>query len=106
MLLELILQLQHMEQKLEELLNAVMTTCRPMRPNEKQQLCKRIKELPPRNVDRVVEILGHGKTLRKDLCSEVHVDLDGELNQPVPQHPLVGCIFFAKLGGDISWYRR
>lgn len=70
--------LQHMELKLEELLNAVMTTCRPMTPNEKQQLCKRIKELPPRNVDRVVEILGHSKTLRKDPCNEVHVDLDGE----------------------------
>ncbi|XP_073157302.1 uncharacterized protein [Henckelia pumila] len=70
--------LQHMEQKLEELLSAVMTTCRQMTPNEKQQLCKRIKELPPRNVDRVVEILGHSKASRKDSSNEVHVDLDCE----------------------------
>lgn len=75
---ELFSMLQHMELKLEELLNAVMTTCRPMTLNEKQQLCKRIKELPPRNVDRVVEILGHSETLRKDSCNEVHVDLDGK----------------------------
>lgn len=75
---EIFSMLQHMEQKLEELLNAVMRTCRPMTPNEKQQLCKRIKELPPRNVDRVVEILGHGKTSRKDSCNEVYFDLDSE----------------------------
>ncbi|XP_073288766.1 uncharacterized protein [Primulina huaijiensis] len=75
---EIFSMLQHMEQKLEELLNAAMTTCRPMTPNEKQQLCKRIKELPPRNVDRVVEILGHSKTSRKDLCNELYFDLDSE----------------------------
>lgn len=43
---------------------------------EKQQLRKLIQNLPPRNLDRVVEIIGHNKPSEKYSCDEVHVDLD------------------------------
>ncbi|KAI3474943.1 hypothetical protein Pfo_030254 [Paulownia fortunei] len=68
--------LHYMEQKLEELLNILMTSCRPMTLSEKQQLRKLIQKLPPRNLDRVMEIIGHTKPSEKYSCDEVHVDLD------------------------------
>ncbi|KAL6518780.1 hypothetical protein OROHE_017533 [Orobanche hederae] len=68
--------LHHMEQKLEELLNILMTSCRPMTLAEKQQLRRSIQNLPPRNLDRVVEIIGSNKPPSdKYFRDEVHVDL-------------------------------
>ncbi|KAL6551448.1 hypothetical protein OROGR_007602 [Orobanche gracilis] len=98
--------LHHMEQKLEELLNILMTSCscpsewhigllavidlwvsltitnlkvfsnRPMTLAEKQQLRRSIQNLPPRNLDRVVEIIGSSKPPSdKYSRDEVHVDL-------------------------------
>ncbi|XP_011101830.1 uncharacterized protein LOC105179875 isoform X2 [Sesamum indicum] len=72
--------LHHMEQNLDELLNIIMTTCRPMTAAEKQQLRRLIQNLPPRNLDYVVEIIGHNKLSEKSSCDEVHVDLDKEDN--------------------------
>ncbi|KAL0344061.1 UNVERIFIED_CONTAM: hypothetical protein Sangu_1293500 [Sesamum angustifolium] len=98
--------LHHMEQKLDELLNMIMTTCRndrptseilirpmillylsnpnfsnrPMTTAEKQHLRRLIQNLPPRNLDCVVEIIGHNKLSEKSSCDEVHVDLDKEDN--------------------------
>ncbi|KAK6155244.1 hypothetical protein DH2020_009492 [Rehmannia glutinosa] len=69
-------ELHYMEQKLEELLDVSMTSCRPMTLAEKQQLRKSIQNLPPRNLDRVVEIIGRNKPSDKDSCDELHVDLD------------------------------
>ncbi|KAL7140664.1 hypothetical protein ABFS83_08G003700 [Erythranthe nasuta] len=70
--------LHHMEQKLEELLNNLMTSCRPMTITEKQRLRKLIQNLPPTNLERVVEIIGHSKLSEGDSCDQVHVDLDEE----------------------------
>ncbi|KAL3624290.1 hypothetical protein CASFOL_033106 [Castilleja foliolosa] len=65
-------KLNHMEQKLEELLNISMTSCRQMTLVEKQHLRKLIQNLSPNNLDRVTEIIGQDKNFS---CSEVHVDL-------------------------------
>ncbi|KAL0377366.1 UNVERIFIED_CONTAM: hypothetical protein Sradi_3042100 [Sesamum radiatum] len=47
---------------------------------EKQQLRRLIQNLPPRNLECVVEIIGHNKLSEKSSCDEVHVDLDKEDN--------------------------
>ncbi|KAA8530165.1 hypothetical protein F0562_004874 [Nyssa sinensis] len=77
---ELSATLGHMEQKLEELLDTVMSNCRLMTLAEKQQLQKLIQKLPPRNLDRVVEIVQHSKPSRKYSCDEIHIDLEKEDN--------------------------
>ncbi|KAL3829543.1 hypothetical protein ACJIZ3_018345 [Penstemon smallii] len=76
---EFLAALQHMEQKLEELLNIVMTSCRPMTLTEKQHLRKAIQNLPRENLDHVVEIIGHNKPTDKYSSDEVHVDLEQEV---------------------------
>lgn len=68
--------LDHMEKKLEELLNAVMTSCRAMTPPEKQQLRKLIQKLPAKNLDRVVEIIELKNPSVNYSCEELNVDLD------------------------------
>ncbi|RZC55918.1 hypothetical protein C5167_014756 [Papaver somniferum] len=54
---ELAKQLEHMEQKLEELLDIVVSKCRQMNISEKQQLRNLIQTLSPKNQDRVVQII-------------------------------------------------
>ncbi|KAK4272137.1 hypothetical protein QN277_020728 [Acacia crassicarpa] len=73
-------RLGYMEQQLELILNAVTSTCRPMTIDEKQQLRKQIQMLPPRNVDRVVEIISQSKPVEEQPCDELHVDLEKEDN--------------------------
>ncbi|XP_057767038.1 uncharacterized protein LOC130987514 [Salvia miltiorrhiza] len=51
--------LDHMETKLEEILNSVMTTCRAMTIVEKQELRRLLRKLPATSLDRVVEIIEH-----------------------------------------------
>ncbi|XP_057984242.1 uncharacterized protein LOC131168654 isoform X2 [Malania oleifera] len=75
---ELSATLKHMEQQLEELLDTVMSRCRPMTLTEKQQLRNLIQNLPPRNLDRVVEIIQHSKPAETHSCEEIHVDLEKE----------------------------
>ncbi|OAY84453.1 hypothetical protein ACMD2_03866 [Ananas comosus] len=53
---ELLTKICKMEQDLDELLNEVVSQCRPMTNAEKQQLGRRIQKLPPKALDRVVEI--------------------------------------------------
>ncbi|KAG8384901.1 hypothetical protein BUALT_Bualt04G0166400 [Buddleja alternifolia] len=77
---ELSATLLHMEQKLEELLNAVMTSCRPMTHLEKQQLRMSIQKLPPKNLDRVVEIIRQNRPSEKYSSDEVRVDLEEQDN--------------------------
>lgn len=56
---------------------------------EKQHLRRLIRDLPPRNLDRVVEILCRGKQVEQHSCSEVHVDLEKEVNIS-----LIMCLVF------------
>ncbi|XP_062105578.1 uncharacterized protein LOC133817176 [Humulus lupulus] len=74
---ELSSKLAHMDQQLEELLNVVASVCRPMTVPEKNQLQKMIKELPPKNLDRVVELIAHAEKRSHD---EINVDLEKESN--------------------------
>ncbi|KAG6424771.1 hypothetical protein SASPL_115191 [Salvia splendens] len=67
--------LQHMETKLEEILNSVMTTCRVMTLAEKQELRRRIQKLPATSLDRVVEILEQDNPSQKYSGSILNVDL-------------------------------
>lgn len=53
---------------------------RAMTLTEKQQLCKLIQKLPPKNLDRVVEIIQHGKLAEPQSCGEIFVDLEKEVN--------------------------
>ncbi|XP_060192057.1 uncharacterized protein LOC132621715 isoform X1 [Lycium barbarum] len=75
---ELLATLGYMEEKLEELLDIVMSNCRLMTSPEKRHLRQLIQELPPGNLDRVVEMLCRGKQVEKHSCSEVRVDLENE----------------------------
>lgn len=47
--------------------------------DEKQQLQKQIQMLPPRNFDRVVEIISQSKPVEEQPCDELHVDLEEEV---------------------------
>ncbi|XP_022152181.1 uncharacterized protein LOC111019964 [Momordica charantia] len=71
--------LGHMEQQLEEVLDSVISNCRPMTFKEKEQLQKLIQELPPENCGRVAEIIQH-RTDETNSSDEIYVDLDKENN--------------------------
>lgn len=73
--------LRHMEQQLEELLDTVLSSCRPMTLAEKQQLRKLIQNLPPKNLDRAVEIIRRGKPTEAQSCDEIFVELEKEDNR-------------------------
>lgn len=77
---EVFTMLGHMEQQLEELLDTVLSNCRLMTLSEKQQLRKLIQKLPPRNLDRVVEIIQCSKPSGKYSADEIHVDLEKQDN--------------------------
>ncbi|KAG6656564.1 hypothetical protein CIPAW_04G030700 [Carya illinoinensis] len=78
---ELSATLGHMEKQLEELLDTVRSTYRPMTLIEKQQLRKLIQKLPPKNLDWVVQIIQHGKMAKAQSCDEIFVDLEKEDNK-------------------------
>lgn len=46
---------------------------------EKHCLRKLIRDLPPKNLDRVAQIICRAKHVEKHTCSEVHVDLENEV---------------------------
>ncbi|XP_065878097.1 uncharacterized protein [Euphorbia lathyris] len=73
---QLFTTLGHMEKQLEELLDAVVSTCRPMSSNEKQHLKKLIQKLPPKNLNRVVEIVQRNKLAEAQCSDEIFVDLE------------------------------
>ncbi|KAL4376756.1 hypothetical protein GQ457_02G020700 [Hibiscus cannabinus] len=77
---ELSSTLVHMEQKLDETLNAIMSKCRPMTRTEKRQLQKMIQKLPNENLARVVEIIQCGKPTGNTCGEEIFVDLEKEEN--------------------------
>ncbi|CAI9111154.1 OLC1v1011304C2 [Oldenlandia corymbosa var. corymbosa] len=73
---ELLTKIEHMKQKLEDFVDLLLSNFRPMTLTERQKLQKLIKNLPPQNLDRVVEIIKRGKP-----CSEeIHVDLEEQSN--------------------------
>ncbi|RAL40933.1 hypothetical protein DM860_008631 [Cuscuta australis] len=72
--------LGHMEQELKELLDAVMSKCRLMTLAEKQELQRMIKNLPPRNLDSVAEIIHCQGQSDAHSCNEMHIDLEKEDN--------------------------
>ncbi|KAF5457316.1 hypothetical protein F2P56_021427 [Juglans regia] len=78
---ELSATLGYMEKQLEELLDSVRSTYRPMTLIEKQQLRKLIQKLPPKNLDWVVQIVQHGKMAKTQSCDEIFVDLEKEDNK-------------------------
>ncbi|XP_022741396.1 uncharacterized protein LOC111292987 [Durio zibethinus] len=77
---ELSSTLLHMEQKLEETLDTIMSKCRPMTRAEKRQLQKFIQKLPKENLVHVVEIIQHGRPAGKPCDEEIFVDLEKEEN--------------------------
>ncbi|KAI3947585.1 hypothetical protein MKW92_016619 [Papaver armeniacum] len=78
---ELAKQLEHMEQKLEELLDIVVSKCRQMNIAEKQQLRNLIQTLSPKNLDRVVQIIKRRKLPKGGQSFyELNIDLDKEDN--------------------------
>ncbi|RZC67086.1 hypothetical protein C5167_010769 [Papaver somniferum] len=78
---ELAKQLEHMEQKLEEVLDIVVSKCRQMNIVEKQQLRNLIQTLSPKNLDRVVQIIKRRKLPKGGQSFyELNIDLDKEDN--------------------------
>lgn len=77
---ELSATLGHMELQLEELLNTVMSKCRPMTLAEKKNLKTLIQKLPSGSLDRVVEIIKRHKQAEEGSCDEVSVDLEQQDN--------------------------
>ncbi|GMH06805.1 hypothetical protein Nepgr_008645 [Nepenthes gracilis] len=77
---ELSRTLHHMEHQLEELLDAVISKCRPMTYPEKLQLQKFIQKLPPKNLDRVVEIIHRKRPSESPSDDEIFVDLEKQDN--------------------------
>ncbi|XP_048230308.1 uncharacterized protein LOC8260352 isoform X4 [Ricinus communis] len=76
---QLFATLSCMEKQLEELLDNVVSTCRPMTLIEKKHLQKLIQKLPPKNLNRVVEIVQHSKPEAQS-CEEIFIDLELEDN--------------------------
>ncbi|XP_038893528.1 uncharacterized protein LOC120082425 isoform X2 [Benincasa hispida] len=72
--------LGHMEQQLEEILDSVLSNCRPMTLKEREQLQKLVQELPSENLGRVAEIVIQHSTDETDLSDGIHIDLDKENN--------------------------
>lgn len=77
---ELSATLGNMEEQLELLLDTIMGRSRTMTLVEKQKLQNLIHNLPPQNLDRVVEIIQRGKITNVRSHSEIHVDLEKEDN--------------------------
>ncbi|XVE84067.1 hypothetical protein DITRI_Ditri16bG0139300 [Diplodiscus trichospermus] len=77
---ELLSTLVHMEQKLEETLDTIMSKCRPMTQTEKRRLQKLIQKLPEENLVRVAEIIQHGRPAGNPCGEEIFVDMEKEEN--------------------------
>ncbi|ESQ32729.1 hypothetical protein EUTSA_v10004828mg [Eutrema salsugineum] len=73
----LLSELENMQQELENLLDDVVATCRPMTHGEKRDLQKSIKELPEGNLHRIAEIVAnHCIRSGKEFFDEVIVNLE------------------------------
>ncbi|CAI9090150.1 OLC1v1024859C1 [Oldenlandia corymbosa var. corymbosa] len=73
---QLLDRVEQMKQKLEEFTDLLLSKFRPMTLTEKQKVQKLIQNLPPKNLDRIVEII-----VRDKPCTEeIHVDLEEQSN--------------------------
>lgn len=63
------------------ILKILLRFYRLMTLSEKQQLQKLIQKLPPRNLDRVVEIIQRNKPSGKYSSGTIHVDLEKEASR-------------------------
>ncbi|XP_071703254.1 uncharacterized protein [Rutidosis leptorrhynchoides] len=77
---ELSATLQHMKDKLEDLLDIVISSCRPMTITEMHKLRSLVGKLPPKNLDRVVEIVKQGKPPEYYSTNEIVTELQNEDN--------------------------
>ncbi|KAI7734780.1 hypothetical protein M8C21_007086 [Ambrosia artemisiifolia] len=75
---ELSATLKRMEEKLEELVDLVVSGCRAMSLEEKHQLRRLVENLDPENLDRVVQIIQRGKPPEKQARDDITVDLQNE----------------------------
>ncbi|MFS8032200.1 putative NET domain-containing protein [Helianthus anomalus] len=75
---EISAMLERMKEKLEELVDIVVSSCRAMSLVEKHQLSKMVQNLDPENLDRIVEIIQQGKPPEKQSRDDIIVDLQNE----------------------------
>lgn len=68
--------LERKKKKLEQLLDIVMSNFRPMTLLEKQQLRKLIWKLPPKNLNRVVELIQRSHPSTNSSSDEIFVDIE------------------------------
>ncbi|PKI68364.1 hypothetical protein CRG98_011272 [Punica granatum] len=68
--------LENRRQRLEELLDAVMSKCRLMTSSEKERLRKRVVKLPEDYLGRALEIVGHRKGSDTESHDKIFEDLD------------------------------
>ncbi|KAL8110085.1 uncharacterized protein LOC141674492 isoform X3 [Apium graveolens] len=73
---ELSVMLERKKKQLEQLLDIVMFNFRPMTLVEKQQLRKLIWKLPPKNLNRVVELIQHSQPSTNSSPDEIFVDIE------------------------------
>lgn len=73
---ELSEMLERKKKQLEQLLDIVMSNFRPMTLVEKQQLRKLIWKLPPKNLNRVVELIQRSHPLTNSSSDEIFVDIE------------------------------
>ncbi|KAK1438800.1 hypothetical protein QVD17_04611 [Tagetes erecta] len=75
---ELAATLERMKEKLEELVDMVVSSCRAMTLAEKHQLVSLIQNLHPQNMDRIVEIIQRGKPAEEQFRDDITIDLQNE----------------------------
>ncbi|GLJ08841.1 hypothetical protein SUGI_0096940 [Cryptomeria japonica] len=73
---EVFQKLSNIEKDIEEFLRATTSKCRAMSMMEKEELVRRIRDLPPNGLNRVVEIIEQAETSLDISAEEIHVDLD------------------------------
>ncbi|KAI3713253.1 hypothetical protein L1987_71827 [Smallanthus sonchifolius] len=72
---ELSATLERMKEKLDELIDVVVSSCREMTLAEKHQLRRLIQNLQPQQLDRIAEIIQRGKPPEKQSRDDITVNL-------------------------------
>lgn len=73
---DVLLQLTNIENQLEGFITKVLSKCRPMNLQEKQELGRRFHELPPPWLDRIIEIMSPSTGACDAAMENVHVNLE------------------------------
>ncbi|KAI3813118.1 hypothetical protein L1987_17834 [Smallanthus sonchifolius] len=77
---ELSATLERMKEKLDELIDIVVSSCREMTLAEKHQLRRLIQNLQPQKLDRIAEIIQRGKPPEKQSGDDITVNLQNADN--------------------------